>query len=769
MSECPTNENDVVEHIQTASASVSGGTADIEIEENQTSLEIHESTVSLPDIMTPKSRHISTQKRTILALRSKINRLKLTRNNKLNNKTIQQQKLEEIVAGCAFLPEKLRTLLTSQLLLSKSSKNNRRFSDDFKDIALSIFYHSPKTYRFLKTIITLPSVKTLRTYQNKFPVYTGFNETVLANLKECFEKAPLKDRAVSIMIDEISLTAEIHYDRGTDKFIGLVDDGTSRLPIPATSALVVMVTWLNKTMKQVVGYWLLGGKANSDRTHNVILDAVDKVSETGLIVKSVICDQGPRNQGFVKKMNITVEKPYFERKNHKIFFIFDPPHLIKSMRNNVMKKTLKYKGGYVYWTVLEKVFKLSRARPLNLIPKISEKHFDMSSHFSKMKVSLATQVFSESMYTALLVYKTMFPTEFPEKDDKTLDFIKDIDKLFDCMNSSLSRPTVPNKLNFAISENSGHADFMLSMLETLQSAKFVDTKQPPCLKGLKLSTNAVLQLAEDLRTNYDIPLTHTRRLNQDPLENLFAVVRQQHGCSVNPSPRQFEGGMRQIFILNLSKISAKTNCENDCNKTFAKLSKLKTLPVQKIAEPEMENIPNTFDIEDCVDLVDKEISDFGEDNAITYIGGFLTKKFFAQHSCETCKKILEGDSDRTFEDRKLFTFLKTYGDTNGLIHITDLAFITVKSWEMQFQKNIDSIIHSTHISKVLKDIIDNTCPVLELCSDDATNKFMQNFITIRCYWEARFRRRKLQCKSLKKQPVKSVATKNKKFKQTITK
>jgi len=50
-----------------------------------------------------------------------------------------------------------------------------------------------------------------------------------------------------------------------------------------------------------------------------------------LIVKSIICDQEPRNQGLIKKFNISESKTYFERFGHKIFLIFDPSHLIKSL------------------------------------------------------------------------------------------------------------------------------------------------------------------------------------------------------------------------------------------------------------------------------------------------------------------------------------------------------------------------------------------------------------------------------------------------------
>jgi len=78
-----------------------------------------------------------------------------------------------------------------------------------------------------------------------------------------------------------------------------------------------------------------------------MLATVEAVMKIGLIPKCIISDQGPRNQGLLKKLLITSAKPYFIRNGHKIYIICDPPHLIKSMRNNVKKKKFLYKNGVV--------------------------------------------------------------------------------------------------------------------------------------------------------------------------------------------------------------------------------------------------------------------------------------------------------------------------------------------------------------------------------------------------------------------------------------
>lgn len=81
-----------------------------------------------------------------------------------------------------------------------------------------------------------------------------------------------------------------------------------------------------------------------------------------------------------------------------------------------------------------------------------------------------------------------------------------------------------------------------------------------------MEINALLQLSDQWLLDYGIDFLCTRRLNQNPLKNVFAIIRQQHGCSVNPSPRQFENGIRHLLITQLGKISTRSNCETDANK-----------------------------------------------------------------------------------------------------------------------------------------------------------------------------------------------------------
>lgn len=55
-----------------------------------------------------------------------------------------------------------------------------------------------------------------------------------------------------------------------------------------------------------------------------------------LFPKVIICDQDTNNQRAFKLLNITEDKPYFYVDKNKIVSLYDTPHILKSIRNNLL-------------------------------------------------------------------------------------------------------------------------------------------------------------------------------------------------------------------------------------------------------------------------------------------------------------------------------------------------------------------------------------------------------------------------------------------------
>lgn len=81
--------------------------------------------------------------------------------------------------------------------------------------------------------------------------------------------------------------------------------------------------------------------------------------------------------------------------------LYDPPHLIKGIRNNLVTKKLKFIMNGVEKTAnWEHIVQLYKENPafqgIRLMPKLTERHV-IPSKISKMKVKCATQVFSRTV------------------------------------------------------------------------------------------------------------------------------------------------------------------------------------------------------------------------------------------------------------------------------------------------------------------------------------------------------------------------------------
>ena len=71
---------------------------------------------------------------------------------------------------------------------------------------------------------------------------------------------------------------------------------------------------------------------------SLLFDCINKLTERGLIVKVVICDQGSYNRNlFESVLQVNEQKSYFVVSVDKVYVLYDPPHLLKNIRNNLKR------------------------------------------------------------------------------------------------------------------------------------------------------------------------------------------------------------------------------------------------------------------------------------------------------------------------------------------------------------------------------------------------------------------------------------------------
>ena len=418
-----------------------------------------------------------------------------------------------------------------------------------KSLAISIFHASVKAYRLLSKLFILPSKSSLHRYISRMPDKTGISQGSLKIIeKKVMQKNP-REKECTLRMDEISLKTNLFYSVPSDKIIGLEDFGSYRTNKVATSAFVLLMRSISENWKQPLAYCLVNGGWSRDAMEDIVKEAIDKLECIGLNVVVIISDQRSNFYSLANHFKVTAEEPWFIHNARKIFLMFDPPYLIKSVRNNLIKYTFRFGEDHVAsWKDVEAVYARDSALPIRSASKLTEKHL-RPNNFNKMKVNLATQVLSHTFAAAICTYFSV--GALPSCAMGTAGFIEKFDSIFDCVNSSTLHST--NVLKCALSHQTKHQDFMKEAIDFIKELKVFNgneevTGRIKCLKGWVTTLNAILLIWEHLRTTKDFKFLLTRRLNTDPIENFFGTIRQQGGNSDNPTPSQLSSALRKRFL-----------------------------------------------------------------------------------------------------------------------------------------------------------------------------------------------------------------------------
>lgn len=164
-------------------------------------------------------------------------------------------------------------------------------------------------------------------------------------------------------------------------------------------------------------------------------------------------------------MEVTPENPVGDINNKKVICLFDPPHLIKSIRNCLLKGEIKVGNDIILWKILKKnMHKKNILHILKTCFKLTESHINPNS-FEKLNVKLATPVFSLNVSTGieLAISLNIFNSKI-QIARNTAPFLRKIKDLFDNMNSVTKFSQNPQK-NVISSKNA-------EMLKSLYTGSF---------------------------------------------------------------------------------------------------------------------------------------------------------------------------------------------------------------------------------------------------------------------------------------------------------
>ncbi|CAI6371562.1 unnamed protein product [Macrosiphum euphorbiae] len=314
-------------------------------------------------------------------------------------------------------------------------KNRKPWSSAEKKFALSIFYKSPSTYKYMrKSGIVLHGESTLRRWLKSIHFLPGFNKEYLYHIKLKVSEMSKSDKKCIILHDEISIMTVIKYNKSIDLIEGFED----LIPLGRTSkeakhALVIMVRGLYKNWKFPLCYFLAKNGVNGNNLSILIKESVKCILDVGLLPTAIVCDQGTQNQKLFKLLGSTEVNPITEIHGQKIHLLYGIPHLIKSLRNNLITGNIQIKNKIISFGDVIKTYEIDmKNNTAREMCKLTPAHISPNP-FQKMSCKLEIQIFSNSVSAAI---KTCIQTgELRSNTAKdTADFLLLINNAFDACN-----------------------------------------------------------------------------------------------------------------------------------------------------------------------------------------------------------------------------------------------------------------------------------------------------------------------------------------------
>nr|XP_049704773.1 uncharacterized protein LOC126056285 [Helicoverpa armigera] len=618
--------------------------------------------------------------KSVAKMQVKLNRCKkakarLVQRLKISRKLTRSQAYKMVTKN---LSPAAKTFFYMQIRQSTKHPKGRRFTLDEKILALSLYKPSPKAYRLLSQICVLPKKSTLNKLMKNVFLLPGPNNVIFDHLKKRVDKMPETHKYCTVIFDEMAIAANLTYDQHNDQIKGFCDDGSTQIKCFADHALVFMVRGIFKKYKQPVAYTFCAGSTNTISLKNQIKIIVTKILETGLKVVSVTCDQGTSNIAAINLLiketkekylrnNKEYKEGFFEINDTIIYPIFDPPHLIKGMRNNLITKNLEcYMDGKkrtAKWAHLEALYKNGPGfKGLRLIPKLTARHV-IPNLIPKMKVKYATQVFSKTVSVAMGFIAEI--GRIPKESTETAEVLLFFDRLFDSVNGNFSKIVNGKVYRSAVSPKSPHHKLWHKSLPILKTMKFIGDRARlvPSISSWIKTIQSFQQITKRLH-GLGLRSILLRNFNQDPLENFFGAIRAHGQRNVMPNLVSFEASYKALLINNMvSPKSVGANCESDDSHCLHSLKDMITQNIPKPLPKPIEIDFNHLNIElKSLDLIlsSENPSEIEKCAAVAYCCGWVINLIYKKISknCMECKKALEQDSEETYLTYLKFITLK---------------------------------------------------------------------------------------------------------------
>ncbi|KAJ8909445.1 hypothetical protein NQ315_003493 [Exocentrus adspersus] len=265
-----------------------------------------------------------------------------------------------------------------------------------------------------------------------------------------------KDKICYLCVDEMAIKKNLFYKYIADEAVGLEDNGVQKNQFQ----LALQQYGINSKWKQVVCYTLSGTSISASDVKDLLEKLIEQLTNIGLDVVALVSNMGSNFIQLSKLLGVTTDNSYVEIGNKKLLYYFDPCHLMKAARNNLINNNFHWDTYRASWEDIQNFYEKDKVKLNRMAPKLSAAHL-APTNFQKMNVSLAAQTLSNTV--ALGIDNHIYFHSLPDEAAGTVQFIRNFDKLFNIFNARNRNPT--SKLDYAFSQDESQNEFLTATKE----------------------------------------------------------------------------------------------------------------------------------------------------------------------------------------------------------------------------------------------------------------------------------------------------------------
>lgn len=275
-----------------------------------------------------------------------------------------------------------------------------------------------------------------------------------------------------------------------------------------------------------------------------------KLNEVGIVIVSATSDNPTANWRMFELLGAKLFQ-----KNPKVslniqnclgvpvFVTLDACHLIKLIRNALgdFKNVITEAGETISWNHIVNLHQLQKEKGLHLGTKLREAHIDYKSN--KMKVRLATQVFSNSCSDALTFCEQTLKLPQFVGCGATAHFLKLFNDLFDILNSrnkfgKYYRAPISSKNIHHYQQFFDYIAHYICNLKLDNGKLIIESTRKQAFLGFLILMKSFVYVYKCYVQTGHLDYILTFKFSQDHIETFFSAIRRSLGNNNNPTPKQ---------------------------------------------------------------------------------------------------------------------------------------------------------------------------------------------------------------------------------------